>query len=292
MDYIRVKSYAKVNLTLDITGAEGGYHQIDSVVASVNLYDLITVKKRRDKLVGITMHGEGSEAIEYADNNAVKAAEKFISAFSTCGADISIYKNIPIGAGLGGSSADVAGVLNALARLYGVGGYAQLKEIADGIGSDCGYMLRGGYARLTGRGDIVKPINSNLKLDLGLLLPAGGGVSSGRCYAEYDRLNVRGTASSQLAENALLRCNKSELGKSMSNWLTIPAARLHGGIAGCVQMLRAFGPLGVTMTGSGSGVFALFENEQYLQYAKSRYRGNGRFIMTKTIIPTKEDKNG
>lgn len=60
MSYARVKSYAKINLTLDITGVSGGYHSIDSVVASIDISDLITVKSRRDRLVSVTMHGEGS----------------------------------------------------------------------------------------------------------------------------------------------------------------------------------------------------------------------------------------
>ena len=118
MATVRQKSYAKINLTLKVTGAEGGFHTLDSVVASVDLYDLIVLKKRRDKLVSITMHGCGSEQIPFESNNAVKAAESFINEFDTCGADITVYKNIPMGLGLGGSSADSAGVLNGLARLY------------------------------------------------------------------------------------------------------------------------------------------------------------------------------
>ena len=58
---VRVKAYAKLNLTLGITGAEGGYHTLDSLVCSVDLYDLIKIKKRKDGLVTVEMHGQGTE---------------------------------------------------------------------------------------------------------------------------------------------------------------------------------------------------------------------------------------
>ena len=159
---------------------------LDSLVASVDLYDLVCVKKRRDKLVSVTMRGQGSESIPYEENNAVRSAELFISKYSTCGADITVYKNIPMGLGLGGSSADSAGVLNALSRLYRTDDPAGLKILADATGSDTRYMLSGGYARLFGRGDEVKAVESGLKLDFLLLAPKDR-VSTGKCFAEFDR---------------------------------------------------------------------------------------------------------
>lgn len=288
MDYVRVKAYAKINLTLDITGASGGYHTIDSVVASIDLYDLITVKKRRDKLVSVTMHGEGSESIPYDENNAAKAAEAFVSRFDTDGADITVWKNIPMGAGLGGSSADVAGVLNAMAKLYGAGGNGQLKQIADGLGSDCGYMLTGGFARLSGRGEIVERLKSGVKLDIGLLLPKSG-VSTAQCYSLCDNIGSNAEFTSDMAHRAVLAENREEIGKSLSNGLYAAALRLNSDVEECCAQLKAFDPLGVNMTGSGSGVYAIFENDQFLRYAKSRYRGKHTFITTKTVVPTKEE---
>ena len=100
MNTVKVKSYAKVNLTLDVVGTAGGYHLIDSLVASINLYDLVCVKKRKDNLISVSMHGMDSEGIPPEQNNAFRAGETFVRRFSTKGADITVYKNIPIGAGL------------------------------------------------------------------------------------------------------------------------------------------------------------------------------------------------
>ena len=291
MNYAWVKSYAKINLTLDILGVQGGYHMLDSVVASIDLYDLIIAKRRRDKLVTVAMHGCGSESIPYEENNAAKAAERFVAVFNTDGADITIYKNIPVGAGLGGSSADVAGVLNAMKKLYAVDDFAAVKAIADGIGSDCGYMLTGGFARISGRGERVERLESRaFKADIGLLLPSGG-VSTAQCYALSDSIGGGVRTSAQAAE-ALQRGDAAALGKSLSDGLTAAAKRLNAGVGECIGELEEFAPLGVNMTGSGSGVYALFENDQFARYAKSRYRGKNSFILTKTVIPTKEDGNG
>ena len=289
MDYARVKSYAKVNLTLDILGLNGGYHMLDSLVASVDIYDVISVKKRRDKLVNVTMHGMGSESIPPDKNNAVRCAEAFVKEFGTTGADVNVWKNIPMGAGLGGSSADVAGVLNALSKVYAVADFDSVKAIADGVGSDCGYMLKGGYARITGRGEKVMRVDSNVKLNLGLLLPKHG-VSTAECFKHYDGITERQLPATEGALKALIAGDGVALGKSMSNALTQSAVALNGEIAECISALKEFDPLGVSMTGSGSGVFALFENDQFLKYAHSRYRGKARFIMTKTVIPFREEE--
>ncbi|MGN0813118.1 MAG: 4-(cytidine 5'-diphospho)-2-C-methyl-D-erythritol kinase [Candidatus Coproplasma sp.] len=287
MSYARVKSFAKVNLTLDITGVNGGYHMIDSVVASIDLADVITARGRGDKLINVTMHGEGSENIDPERNNAVKAARAFADRFDTPGADITVWKNIPVGAGLGGSSADVAGVLKAMAKLYNIDDYEAVKAIADSLGSDCGYILTGGFARISGRGEIVKRIESNLTLHMVLLVPEGG-VSTAECYALSDT-QVKGAPMSEACENALI-CNNSEgVAHSLNNDLYKAATLLNSGVEEAKTELEEFAPLGVNMTGSGSGVYTVMENEQFTRYLYSRYRGRHRMILTKTVIPKSEE---
>ena len=60
MNTAKIKSYAKINLTLDIVGEANGYHLLDSFVASLDLYDLVVVRKRKDNLISVTMRGMGS----------------------------------------------------------------------------------------------------------------------------------------------------------------------------------------------------------------------------------------
>ena len=281
MGYAKVKSYAKINLTLDILGVQGGYHMLDSVVASIDIYDLITARSRRDDGIFVTMRGMGSVTIPPEKNNAVKAAERFVEYFKTDGADITIHKNIPIGAGLGGSSADVAGVLNALSKLYSIDDYNALKSIADELGSDSGYMLTGGYARISGRGEKIKPIDTDLKLDIGLIVPERG-VSTAECFALSDSLE-KGSLQSSLAESALINGDLQALGANLTNGLYPAATKLNPDIEEAYNFLASFDPVGVNMTGSGSAVYAIFENDQFLSYAKSRNKTKYKFITTKTV---------
>lgn len=277
----RVKAYAKLNLTLSVTGSSGGYHTLDSLVCSVDLFDLIILKKRRDDNVLIEMHGQGTEMLPYEQNNAARAAESYVTAFGTRGADITIYKNIPVGAGMGGSSADAAGVLRGMSKLYGAGSERELKDLADTLGSDTGYMLGGGYARLTGRGEKVEQIDSKLRLNFLILKPQSG-VSTGECYELYDTM-PQPVQTSQNAIQSLISGDRAALGTCLSNALYAPAVALNPDVKTAYEELSAFSPLGVNMTGSGSAVFALFENAEFCAWAKSRYKGKYNCFQVKTI---------
>lgn len=278
----RVKAHAKLNLTLAVTGACGGYHTIDSLVCSVDLFDLIVLGKRKDNLVTVSMKGRGTETMPYEDNNAVRAAESYIREFGTRGVDITIYKNIPLGAGMGGSSADAAGVIRGMSKLYGAGSERELKTLADSLGSDTGYMLSGGYAVLGGRGTEIKPVSAGTKLNFLALVPRTP-VSTAECYALWDKLSVN-LQPSESAVNALERGDLPALGKLLSNALYAPAAKLNPDVKKAHDELSEFSPLGVNMTGSGSAVYALFENAEFCAWAKSRYRGKFECIQLKTVI--------
>lgn len=287
MNTVKIKSYAKVNLTLEITGVENGYHMLDSVVASVDIFDLIVLKKRKDSLSRVVMKGMGSESIPLKRNTALKAAEKFSQTFGTFGADITVYKNIPMGAGLGGSSADVAGVLNGMARLYGVCDREKLKEIADTIGSDTGYMLTGGFARMQGRGDKVTPLDVKQKLYFLLLCPPFE-VSSKACYQKYDELpqTLEWRESASDGCIAALRQNDvNEVGRYLMNDLFVPALHVEPDVEKTYQEAISFSPLGAVMTGSGSAVLALFETKELCEWAKSRYKGKARAMVCSTLVP-------
>lgn len=268
----KVKSYAKLNLSLNVTGVSGGYHMLDSVVTSVNIYDTVCAKPRRDKLVNVYMHGKGSERIPPEKNNAVKAAERFVAQYKTNGADIEIYKDIPIGAGLGGSSADAAGVLNVLAKLYKVDDATGLKALADASGSDTGYMLSGGFARIFGRGDRVEPLRAQRRLWFLLFMPKTS-VSTPRCFGLYDSMPDPLRADSARLARALEKGDLGGIAANVYNALGKPAAALNSETAEALKAAAAFSPLAYAVTGSGSAVFALFESEEMCLWAKSRYKG-------------------
>ena len=288
MNTVKIKSYAKINLTLDILGAEGGYHLLDSFVANVDLFNLVVATKRKDKLVSGQMRGLGMDSVPFEKTNACKVAEAFVEKFQTLGADIVIYENIPVGAGLGGSSADAAGVLRALAALYEIP-LEQTYEIANAFGSDIRYMLVGGYARMSGRGENVESLPERESLHLLLLCPKSS-VSAGACYGEFDRVSA-GQVTEFTTERAISAYKNGEveaLGKMLKNDLFEPAKNLNADVGKAYAELKEFSPLGVVMTGSGSAAFALFESKELCEWAKSRYRGKYRAIVAKTIAKGKK----
>ena len=260
----KVKSYAKINLSLNIAGTAGGYHLIDSAVCSIDIYDTVCAKPRRDALVNVYMHGRGSEFIPPEKNNAVKAGEAFVSAFGTRGADIEIFKDIPVGAGLGGSSADAAGVLNALAKLYKIDAPAELKALADGLGSDTGYSPR--------------------QYNMLLFLPDSP-VSTPACYKKYDGSPDPLRADTARLCAALAAGDFAGVAANAYNALGVPACALNPECAAALAAAGALSPSACAVTGSGSAVFALFESEELCRWAKSRYRGKIKTRIVKTVEP-------
>lgn len=283
MNTVRLNAYAKLNLTLDLLGSEGGYHLLDSLVTTVDLYDRIVVKKRKDALISVTMHGMGSEEIPPEKNNAQKAGERFVERFGSKGADITVYKNIPVGAGLGGSSADAAGVLNALAKLYEIKDEAARKELADSLGSDTGYLLSGGFARMRGRGEKVEPLGGVPKLHFLLLCPKSG-VSTADCYRLSDEF-PKSSPHTERALEFLQSGNYEWAAKLFCNDLYPAATKLNPEVEMALRELKEFSPWGACMTGSGSGVFAIFETPELCEWAKSRYRGKCRAYVLKAVEP-------
>ena len=271
-------------MTLEIVGEQDGYHLLDSLVASVDIFDLVHLKKRKNQFSSVTFKGVGAGEIP-PDNNALKAAEAFSKQFSVTGADIIIYRNIPIGAGLGSSSADIAGVLNGMAKLYGVKDEEAVAALAEKLGSDTRYMLQGGFARMQGRGEKITPIDCNEKLYFLLICPQEG-VSAGKCYKEYD------AGERPVYEERTSACIKAlrekdweSFGKLLQNDLYPPATRLNEQVKKAYEEAISFSPLGVTMTGSGSCVLAYFETKELCEWAQSRYRGKFKTYVVKTIIP-------
>lgn len=294
MNYCKVKAGAKINLTLDITGVSGGYHLLDSLVVSLDLSDLIAAKRRKDGAIKVYSRGEGTELLPETENNAYKAAKLFAEEFQTGGAELKIYKNIPVGAGLGGSSADAAGALHAMRQLY-------LKEItpeteerilkiADRTGSDTRAMYLGGAVRMRGRGEIAERIfrqsgqpREKKKLYFLLICPRTG-VSTPKCFQGYDRGGIVYPPATKSAVEKYENGDVAGLGKLIKNDLRAAACELNADVKQAIEEAEWFSPLGAGMTGSGSAAYALFDTREMLDWAFSRYKGGFRAIRAESVF--------
>ena len=258
MKKIKLKAPAKVNLTLDIIGQKDGYHELESFVCSVDVADEITLKMRKDSRVTLTTLGLPI-GVETMENNAYKAAMAFKEKFNVGGVDIKIKKNIPIGAGLGGSSADIAGVLKGMKALFEVS--EDVAELANSLGSDCSYMLNGGFAVMKGRGEIVEKKVVNLPLYF-LIIVEKKSISSRNCYKKYDEQRKTYQPCTKAALDAINKGDFEVFTGVIKNDLYPAAKALMKEIDFNLSTLKKAGAPTALMTGSGSAVYGVFKSEK------------------------------
>ncbi len=282
MKKIKLKTPAKINLTLDVVGInEEGYHDIISLVTSIDIYDYITIKKRKD--FNIVLNCKGIDAgCSAVDNNAYKSAKKFAKKFKTHGATVTVDKRIPVGGGLGGSSANIAGVLGGMKTLYDI--KESVVPIADSLGSDSSYMLKGGWAVLNGRGDKQEFLQLDFPFYL-IVLTADKSVSSKKSYNRYDELNISYPPCTKQAIESLKKGDFNEFCRIAKNDLQPASASILPEILDNITALKSAGAPLAVMTGSGSAVVGVFNDKKQrdLAYKKLKGKYKNNIIKCNTI---------
>ena len=158
MRTFRFKSYAKINLSIDVTCRRSdGYHDLKSIMQSVSLYDIITLKVGE---AGIKITNSLPFLPCDSRNIAYKAAMLFYDEAGILPEiGIDIQKNIPVGAGLGGGSSNAATVLLALNKIYSYPlSFETLIEIGKACGADVPFCMKGGTCLAEGIGDLLTPL--------------------------------------------------------------------------------------------------------------------------------------
>lgn len=285
---VREKAYAKVNLALNVFDKVDGYHKLDSICTTIDLYDTLIVNARRDKKINLTVNGLGFEykyTTDYTKNNAYKTAKAFMEKYDTNGVDIVLNKQIPLSSGLGGSSTDVSAVIRAMRKLYDIDD--DFLPLANGLGSDSGYLLTGGYARLLGRGDIIQPINCDKKLNF-VIVVAQGGVDTTNCFKTFDVLPEKQESSDiERLMDSLINGNVDY--SQCKNALYNSAKTINGNVEIAFNDLKQLNPNCVFMSGSGSSVCAIFEHQELCLWAynKLKYKYKDVFCV-ESINPNKK----
>ncbi len=265
---------AKINLTLDVGGRlPNGYHTIDSVMQTVNLFDKIAVE-RSDRISVSCSDGKlsGEKNITYA-----AAVEFFKYAKIGGGADIYIEKNIPYPAGLGGGSSDAAGVLRALNAVYKTGyGLKELAQIGFKVGSDVPFFVFGGTKRVMGTGDIVNDVPL-LKSGAFVIVRDGFKASTKDMYEKIDLFPpVKGNTDKMLSA---LKSNDIRLvAESLSNDFETCADTKK-----MKDILTNTGALASCLSGSGPCVFGIFEDFNSAFEAEKTILNQGFYA--KAVVP-------
>ncbi len=243
---------AKLNLSLVITGRRGEYHTIESVMTSVNLYDTVKAKLNDGKGLNVKLKSDNSDFISALyEQNIRRAADKFTERYGVVNADLEIHNRIKLGAGIGGSTAGVIGVLKCLAELKKV-------ELDVGfllsVGSDAPFMATGGICFVSGVGEKVEKLDFK-KLFFVVLFPKCG-IDSGLAYKLYDEINGQISLIDSVRRDDII---KLSFGCPLVNDLEIPAGMLNDEIVYAKETLKAARASKVLMSGSGSAVFAVFD---------------------------------
>lgn len=276
MDSVKVKVYAKINLSLNVGFKDGLYHDLDTVMTSVDLYDVVSVVKRTDKNINVSLNGK-----KVASSNAMKAALLLQNRYNTEGADIFVQSGIPSGGGLGGSSADAAAVIRATDVLYGLSlKESDMIDIGIKIGSDVPYMLFGGYARLRGKGEFF----TRFEGPEGKVLVSGmGSVNTAECFKRFDLQNKQGFVSDNDAFlRELKRGSFNDCGKYFLNALSAAAETLNPHIGKIKEIMRGSG-LDACMTGSGAYVFGAGKEGDLTEAAEKLKEAGYPYNIIKTV---------
>ncbi len=279
-------AYAKINLALDLLYERtDGYTEIATVFQTVGLADPLEVTLWGAGQ-GVELEMVGSRPCPDEENLALRAGRLFVERWGAPGrATIRLEKRIPSGAGLGGGSADAAGVLRGLARLVGRPSPESLREAATALGADVSYFLTGGLALGRGRGDEVTPLE-DLRPWPVVLMQAGAPLDTGRVYRlARARLTARPDAPNISRFLRHLRETPQDL-PPIGNALLEAAASLEPRIPRSLELIeRCGGRAG--MTGSGSCVFGLFADEATAREAAARLEREapGAFVHCTTTVP-------
>jgi len=243
---VKTRGYAKINLFLRVLGERGRYHEIETLQQSVDLFDEITLTKRDDDLL----------VSSFPEDNSLVVLKKLKDTYHLGGMQIEIEKHIPIGGGLGGSSADAAAAALACARLWHLD-EKEVRESVKDLFGDIAFQMIGGTAIARGMGSEVESLPPLPEYGVLLAFPDKG-VSTAEAYrlshpsdkagdpkALYDALCV-GEKADYLYQNDLLS----------------PAIKLNDEIAPLLEMMQNDSALLSGMSGSGSTLFALYRTRK------------------------------
>ena len=280
---IQVKAHAKINLTLEVLSKrEDGYHNIISVMQSISLHDLLHLVPSNK---GIKIYCGHPRVPNDESNLAYKAAEKLLEYTGIKkGVEIRIKKGIPVAAGLGGGSADAAGVLLGLNKLWDLGIHLEdLSSLGMGLGADVPFCIYGGTALARGIGEKITPLPTAPKLDLILIKPPFG-LSAGDIYKAYDKMTVDAAPNHQKLMEGLDRNDTTMIVDNVGNMLQAAAVKARPKIQDLVDILKGVGCPGVFMSGSGPTVCGVVESDTMANDIMTRFSHSPMEVFLATTV--------
>lgn len=244
---------AKINLGLNVTGKRNdGFHNLDTVMVPVPVYDILEVSGKAPSGFEFRISGmkiQGSEDT----NLCVKAYRLMASRFQIPGVRIHLHKQIPMGSGMGGGSADGAFTLKALNRLFSCGlTDTDLEGLALELGSDCPFFIRNRAVSASGRGEIMEPIDNPIAQSYLVLVKPHFSMSTAEAFRHIIP-NVP-----DIPVRDILAMSSTLWKEYLKNDFEKVVAGMYPEASRILKHLYASGAYYAAMTGSGSAFYGLF----------------------------------
>ena len=256
---VTVRVPSKVNLYLGVGALrKDGFHELSTVFQSLSLTDEVTVAIADEP--GVEVQGEGASVVPTGGANLAWRAVELLARHAGRSAEehkvrVLIKKNIPVSGGMAGGSADAAATLVGLAALWKLDmARDELASISATLGSDVPFMLHGGTALGTGRGERIVPVLTRHTFHW-VLAFARGGLATPKVYAELDRLRDTGepprVGEVEPVIEALAAGDPRQLALLLGNDLQAAAVSLRPGLRRTLRAGVSAGALAGTVSGSG-----------------------------------------
>jgi len=269
--FISIKSYAKINLVIDILGKrENGYHDVNMVMQKIDLYDDIFIEKIKN---GIEIETNLSYLPTDSKNIMYKAAILMKEKFDIKdGLYIKLIKNIPVSAGLGGGSSNAAAVIEVMNGMFKLGlTKSEMMKISEPLGSDVPFCFASGAARAQGLGEIITPIKG-LKNVLIVVTKPNISISTKRIYGNLRPSNYNEHPDVEGMIEALQSENVYEISKKLGNVLESVTLKMYPVVGLNKKMMKSYGAIGTLMSGSGPSVYGLFVRKDQAKAAYQNFK--------------------
>lgn len=263
MDHsIVLKSYGKINLGLDVLRRrEDGYHEVRMIMQTVGLYDVLTMKKRKDDKIKMTCN---LSFLPTDERNLVYKAVKLIKDkyHIKDGVEINLSKRIPVAAGMAGGSSNCAAALKGMNQLFDLGlSIDELCEIGVTLGADVPYCIWGGTALSEGIGEKLSRVDAMPDC---YILIAKPGISVSTAFV-YKNLKLK-ELTKHPDIDGMLECLKEKdltgICDRLENVLETVTVMEYPIIEKVKKHLMDQGAMGALMSGSGPTIFAIFRDKK------------------------------
>ena len=264
----KIKCPAKINLFLHITNKRpDGFHELQSLITKIDLFDELVVEKS-DKF-SLEIRGEFAEFIEINNNLFTKILDYFVKKFHIdSNLKITLQKNIPVGAGLGGGSSNGAYFIKILNEIFALKlSKIDMQKISLNFGSDIAFFFENEVCLMSGRGEFLTEIshfkNDFEKLKILLINPKIH-LSTKEIFQDFAQKKIN-NFHQNLPKEFFFEKSLPEILQNSNNDLEEPAILKAPVISEILQNLQKFSPICAKMSGSGSSCFGIFDSEKNLQ---------------------------